>query len=262
MKYLIVLDAGHGMNTPGKRTPLFEDGTFMHERAFNKAVVEHMQRLLASYDCTVIWVSPEDNDVSLNTRVSRANTHYNNFVKQHGDSNIKAAFVSIHANANTGTWGSANGIETLYFPGRIDSLKFAQIVQQHMIEHTKLRDRGIKTGNFAVIRDIVCPSILCECGFMDYKPEAILLKSDNYRQTCAKAIVKGIVDYLNLPLNTPPTPSTTTEQPTTIQINLNGKIKTVETINRNGFNYIKLKDLTDDKISVTYNKLPIISIKP
>ena len=93
MKYLIVLDAGHGMNTPGKRTPLFEDGTFMHERAFNKAVVEHMQRLLASYDCTVIWVSPEDNDVSLNTRVSRANIHYNNFVKQHGDSNIKAAQV-------------------------------------------------------------------------------------------------------------------------------------------------------------------------
>ena len=42
------------------------------------------------------------------------------------------------------------------------------------------------------------PAILCECGFMDYKPEARLLRSDAYRIQCAAAIVKGIVDYMNL----------------------------------------------------------------
>ena len=36
----IVLDAGHGPYTAGKRTPTFDDGTFMHEHEFNDSVVK------------------------------------------------------------------------------------------------------------------------------------------------------------------------------------------------------------------------------
>lgn len=36
MKYLVILDDGHGNDTKGKRTPFFEDGTFMIENDFNK----------------------------------------------------------------------------------------------------------------------------------------------------------------------------------------------------------------------------------
>ena len=41
MKYLILYDDGHGEFplTPGKRTPIFPDGTFMHENDFNSEVV-------------------------------------------------------------------------------------------------------------------------------------------------------------------------------------------------------------------------------
>ena len=38
-----------------------------------------------------------------------------------------------------------------------------------------------------------------------------------------------------------------------IQIKLNGKIKTVEAINKNGFNFVKLRDIADDKINVGYD---------
>lgn len=49
-----------------------------------------------------------------------------------------------------------------------------------------------------------------------------------------------------------------------IQIKLNGKIKTVEAINKNGFNFVKLRDVADDKIHVGYDNaqaLPYVEVK-
>lgn len=49
-----------------------------------------------------------------------------------------------------------------------------------------------------------------------------------------------------------------------IQIKLNGKIKTVEAINKNGFNFVKLRDVADDRIHVGYDNaqaLPYVEVK-
>ena len=39
---LIAVDAGHGMNTAGKRTPMFSDGTIMKENEFNRATADYL----------------------------------------------------------------------------------------------------------------------------------------------------------------------------------------------------------------------------
>ena len=39
---LIAIDAGHGMDTAGKRTPAFEDGTIMKENEFNEATAWYL----------------------------------------------------------------------------------------------------------------------------------------------------------------------------------------------------------------------------
>ena len=46
-----------------------------------------------------------------------------------------------------------------------------------------------------------------------------------------------------------------------IKIKLNGVIKNVNAIEKNGYNYIKLQDLRDDKISVEYDSVPVIKVK-
>lgn len=198
MKQLIILDAGHGMDTAGKRTPLFEDGTFMHEREFNQAVVEEMMKQLRDYECQVIWVSEEKKDVPLATRVNRANTAFEELTNLNGRSNINSIFVSIHANAHTGSWGSSNGIETFALAGSQVGIELAQSVQRRLIRATLLRDRGVKTGNFFVLRGTRMPAILCECGFMDNRDEAVLLRTTAYRILCATAIVEGIVEHMKL----------------------------------------------------------------
>ena len=185
MKFAI--DAGHGNNTPGKRSP---DGT-LREFHFNNPVALEVTRILRlEYGQTVY--NPYDVtgkiDTPLNTRVQRANA-----------SKVDA-FISIHANAAGNGWNSAEGLETFIYnvgeqPG---SMKLAANVQNHLVRDTGLKNRGVKRANYAVLRDTNMPAILIECGFMTNLKEAALLKSDGYRDTVARAIVKGIAQTYNL----------------------------------------------------------------
>lgn len=51
---------------------------------------------------------------------------------------------------------------------------------------------------------------------------------------------------------------------TRVRLNLNGKVKEVNAINKDGNNYIKLQDLRDDKIIIDYDsvaKIPVVKVK-
>ncbi len=97
----ILIDPGHGINTPGKRSP---DGRFLEYR-FNREV----SRLILSdlidrgFDCETIV--PEETDISLQERCARVNRH----CRQLGINNV--ILVSIHANAfgNGKEWTSTSG---------------------------------------------------------------------------------------------------------------------------------------------------------
>lgn len=217
MKYYVIFtDAGHGLNTSGKRTPIFSDGPnkgkFMKEREFNKAVVLSMHDKLKNYDCELVFVSANDTDVPLPTRTNTANARYKELVAKYGKENVVAVFVSIHANAFTGNWGNANGIETFYHKGSAEGANLAKVVNSNLIKATGRRDRGIKDDNLHITRETSMLAILCECGFMDYREEAELLMSNAYRDKCATAIVDGLVSYMKLPTKsggaTQPTPPT------------------------------------------------------
>lgn len=45
-----------------------------------------------------------------------------------------------------------------------------------------------------------------------------------------------------------------------IKIKLNGTTKTVNAIEKNGFNYVKLQDLRDNRISIEYDGTPIVRV--
>lgn len=186
----VALDDGHGNNTSGKRTPLFEDGSFMKENEFNDFVVNVTRKILEKRGINVIYTAPEKTDTSLTTRVKRAND-------QKAD-----IFVSAHANAFGSGWNDANGFETFIYSFQSkNSLKLAEYIQKECVKATKLKDRGIKTSaDLYVLNSTKMPSVLIECGFMTNKKEAQLLKSMLYRYICSKAIAKGILKYFNMEL--------------------------------------------------------------
>lgn len=176
----IVIDAGHGPETAGKRSP---DG-LLREYMFNSVTARYVIDLLQQYEGAETLATFEDSrDVPLKERTDKANAWRADL------------FISIHANAMGGDWGTANGIETfryLYTDPVTD--RVAETIHSYMIVSTGRFDRGLKRADFHVIRETHMPAVLIECGFMDNHDECALLCSDEYRRTCANAIVNALVE--------------------------------------------------------------------
>ena len=186
---LIAVDAGHGMNTAGKRTPVFSDGTFMRENEFNRATANYLVKALNRNDFKTILTASDILDTPLQNRVQKAN-------------DAKAdAFICIHANAYGDNWNDANGIESwIYEKSNQNNIYFAEDIQKGLLEFTKRKDRGIKkSSDLYVLRTTNMMAVLVECGFLTNLEEATLLRSEDYRRKCAEGICKGICEYYNMP---------------------------------------------------------------
>ncbi|RAV22686.1 N-acetylmuramoyl-L-alanine amidase [Paenibacillus contaminans] len=183
MSYLIALDDGHEYNTPGKRTPKFENGSFMHEWEFNNRVKEILKEELIRCGFRIIDCNPDKKETSLAERVKIANNAGADF------------YLSIHANALNGTWGTHGGIETYAILKGGEGERIGRIIHKYLLQGTKLRDRGVKDGGWLyVVKNTKMPAVLVECAFMDNKYEAELLRSEAYRQECAVELAKALCE--------------------------------------------------------------------
>lgn len=192
--YLIALDDGHGKGTPGKRTPLFADGSYMEENAYNKSVVELLEGWLKDCGFRVLLVAPEEADTALETRVKRANE---------AEADV---YVSIHANAYGNDWNSANGVESwVYDKADQKTMEIAEAIHEEVIRALGRKDRGIKkSSDLYVLRQTKMPAVLIEGGFMTNPEEAELLRSDSYRKKTAEGICRGLCAYYGLSFESKP----------------------------------------------------------
>lgn len=135
-------------------------------------------------------------------------------------------FISIHCNAGGGT-----GTETYsYQAGITDGYKLAQDVQKRIISLTGMRDRGVKTANFSVLKNTKMPAILVETAFIDNSSDALLLESETGQDLFAEGITQGILDFLII------SPNGNEEITTSQYEELDGRIKQIE--NPMIYNYI------------------------
>lgn len=176
----IIIDAGHGPETNGKRSP---DGR-LREFYFNGVVANEVKKQLTAIGHTVIFSHDTKQDVPLYERTTLANR-------------LKVdLFVSIHANAFGTGFNAANGIETFtYTAASAGSKKLSSFIHQALLLATGRKNRGQKKADFAVLRDTRMPAVLVECGFMTNQEELALLKTGDYQKRCARAIAFGIDCY-------------------------------------------------------------------
>lgn len=179
---VVVLDPGHGR----ERTGTIQHG--MVEKELNLDLALRTKALLEKEEATVILTRNGDTncmeqvtkDEDLACRVEVAKTHQ------------AAVFVSIHANAgNT----SAHGAETYYYTKQSEEL--ATYMQQAYIHATNLKDRSVKTAPFRVLMGTDVPSVLLEVGFLSNTEEASLFTQDSFKDTAARGIAQGIINYIN-----------------------------------------------------------------
>ncbi|WP_018922042.1 N-acetylmuramoyl-L-alanine amidase [Salsuginibacillus kocurii] len=172
----ILVDAGHGGRDSGAT------GYGMTEKEFVLDVSLHVEEMLEDMGYDVVMTREGDYFVELAERVSIAE-------QANADS-----FVSVHANSFNGT---AHGSETFWHPNHNaeESRQLAQSIQNHLIEKLQTHNRGIKEGNFHVIRETTMPSALVEVAFIDNAADAERMAQDWFRVLAAEAIVEGIDDF-------------------------------------------------------------------
>lgn len=186
---IVILDNGHGINTPGKCSP----DKSLKEYKWNREFVDKLIPLLENEGYTVFKIVTEDKDISLSERANRANK----IITKHGAGNC--VFISVHVNAaGNGNWMNATGWEVYSTKGKTNSDKLAECLCNACLEeNVKLRkdtsdgDKD-KESNFTVIYKTNCPAVLTENLFMDSKTDLEILKSEEGVQKLLNIHVKGI----------------------------------------------------------------------
>ncbi len=182
-KPCVFLDPGHGGQDPGAVGP-----GETHEADIALAIA---RSTLVNLRCSGFEVymsrETEDAEVSLQDRCWQA--------RECGAD----IFISIHCNGFEDP--TAEGFETLYFPGSTEGHRLATSI--HKMMHRALfplgrKDRGMKErGELYVLKHTPMPAVLVEPEFVTNPDgERLLVRADN-RWKIAEAIIRGVKEYFD-----------------------------------------------------------------
>ncbi len=184
-KILWILDNGHGIDTPGKRSPRLMDGRQLLEYRFNREVVGLILSLMEKKGLRSFQLVPEEEDIPLSIRVARANQLFKTDI---------CVTVAVHSNAygDGRHFTVPRGIETYYHESSHAGKRIAEMFQENLVQITGWRNRGIRRGNFQLIRDTSMPAILTENGFYTNREQLEYLLDPDWRTRIAEAHVEAI----------------------------------------------------------------------
>ncbi len=183
---LILIDPGHGGRDTGTQSILKPR---YQEKSLNLTTARFAKQYLQELGYQVCMTRETDRFVSLEKRAKVANTKK------------PILFVSIHYNSAPSA--KAQGIEVFFYESRENkdrteqSKRLAQAVLKNVLAKTKAKSRGVKQGNYAVIRETQMPAVLIEGGFLTNEEELQKLKDPLYLKRLAWGIVCGIEEYLS-----------------------------------------------------------------
>ncbi|GGF07141.1 putative N-acetylmuramoyl-L-alanine amidase YrvJ [Halobacillus andaensis] len=171
----IVVDAGHGGFDPGA---IGRSGTY--EKTLTLQTAQKLKSTLERNGADVVMTRANDSYLSLSARTALSNA-------SKGD-----AFISVHYNSVPQSI-RATGINTYFYSST--TRKLASNVQSGVTQATGLRDRGIRHGDFHVIRYNKKPSIMVELGFISDASEEKTVKSSSYQNKASQGITNGLIQY-------------------------------------------------------------------
>lgn len=192
----IILDFGHGKDTPGKKSP----DCRLEEWKFNRELGMIIYEGLKKQDYNPVILVPEDIDIGLPERCARVNE----MCKVES-----CILISIHGNAagNGSSWLNASGWQchTTIGETRADILaKYLYEVAHEILDPLKIGVREYNGSNepdwendFYILKHTICPSVLIENLFYDNKKDIEIMLSDEGKQILANVTIEGIKRYVN-----------------------------------------------------------------
>lgn len=192
----ILIDNGHGENTPGKRSP---DGV-LREYKYAREIADSIVSELVKRGYDAERIVREDTDVPLAERARRVNEECG----RNGSSQV--ILVSIHCNAaGNGEWLSARGWSAYTTKGKTKSDELAEMLyseaEKNFAGRTIRKDKSDGDSDweedFYILRKTKCVAVLTENFFQDNKEDVSYLLSFEGHAQIVKTHVEAIIQYVS-----------------------------------------------------------------
>lgn len=189
----VLIDNGHGSNTPGKCSPDKQ----LREYAYTREIATRLEYELRKRGIDVERIVKEEIDVPLSERCRRVNEYKAS----------EAILVSIHCNAaGSGSWMQARGWEAWTSVGQTKADKLAtclyETAEECLPEMKFRKDMSDgdpdKESQFYILKHTNCPAVLTENLFQDNEEDVAYLLSEEGKRAIVELHVKGITKYLKL----------------------------------------------------------------
>jgi N-acetylmuramoyl-L-alanine amidase len=196
----VLLDNGHGINTPGKKSPVWPDGSMLSEWRYTRELTTRIEAALKEHRIPVQRIVPEFRDIPLWERCHRVNKIAATIGSRH------CLLVSVHVNASAN--GKAYGWEIHTSKGQLISDICATVfwseASAQLEGHSCMRGDHSDgdpdwDSDFAILRDTICPAVLTENLFMDNAEDCKFLLSEAGKQKMVDLHVQSILQVASLP---------------------------------------------------------------
>lgn len=223
--FTVVIDAGHGGKDPGAR------GTSINEKEINLSVALKLGKLIEEHhdDVRVIYTRKTDRFIELDERANIANRNKADlFISIHTNAVKRGSHVQ---GTEIYTLGLARNDENLevamrensaillednyqqtyegFDPNSSESYIIFEFMQNKHVEQSislasevqkcftsaDRVNRGVRQAGFLVLRKTSMPSILVELGYISNREEERFMKTENGRNTLAKALYNAFTKY-------------------------------------------------------------------
>lgn len=195
---LILIDNGHGIDTPGKRSP---DGKLL-EYQYNRIIAVSVLEHLALRGIRAELVVPEENDIPLKERCRRINETCLLF----GTRNTTLLSIHVNAAGMGKDWMPARGWCAYTSPGKTQADSFADCLYaaaEQTLPGQRIRKDMVDgdpdfESSFAILSNTLCPAVLTENLFMDNPEDCRFLLSDAGKKAIIGLHVRAICKYYHI----------------------------------------------------------------
>ncbi len=225
--FTVVIDPGHGGKDPGAV------GATSREKDIVLSVGRKLGALIEKHhdDVKVIYTRDSDHFVELNKRAEIANkAHADLFISLHCNAlnrrhsspqGVETFVLGLHRSKDNLDVAKAENAVIMYeedyslkYEGfnpnepesyiifefmantfLSQSVYFATIVQNQLVNSAKRMNRNVRQAGFLVLREVAMPSILVELGYISNPSEEKYLKSSSGQNALATAIYNGFREY-------------------------------------------------------------------
>ena len=188
---LIMIDAGHGGNDPGK---VGVDGVL--EKDLNLQLAKKLKTLLEQQDMEVMLVREEDRGLydenASNKKVQDMKRRCELINEEQ-----PVCVVSIHQNSYHEE--SIHGAQVFYYSTSRESEKLAKVLQSELVRVAEPENTRQAKANdtYYLLKKTEAPVVIVECGFLSNWADCAKLQDENYQDKLVWAIHMGILKYMN-----------------------------------------------------------------